>query len=394
MASKGLYKRGETWWARIWVPAQQREHRASLFTADESEAETKLAALKAELEEFDGASPTWKAAMVNWAELVYSSVHDDDGLRQSTREGYRELLMAVSSQWRDRKLSEIGPKAIGEWVRLRKRGFTYRDEAGEEHTLRPCANATARRSLTAISSVFRAAQAAGLCHSNPVKLWDRKIIPEKRRYFTPPLVEEIELVLSYASGNLRRGLELLASTGMRENEAKGLQWRDVRPEEGYLLLQPTTKARRPRVVRLSTPGGDAARTLSRTKRHPFAQHVIWHAGGQPYASISAAFACVLRRARACEEMAGRPFRAFRLHDLRHAFACRWLLAGGDLYELSKHLGHTSVKTTEGFYLCMIEGYQERAAAYKAGGRSHNLPHDFTGSNVVPFHPALAVGSDL
>jgi integrase len=37
---------------------------------------------------------------------------------------------------------------------------------------------------------------------------------------------------------------------------------------------------------------------------------------------------------------------------------RWLLAGGDIYGLSKHLGHTSVKTTE-IYLAYLPAYEER-----------------------------------
>jgi integrase len=37
---------------------------------------------------------------------------------------------------------------------------------------------------------------------------------------------------------------------------------------------------------------------------------------------------------------------FRIHDLRHRFAVRWLQAGGDIYALKLHLGHSSVKTTE------------------------------------------------
>ncbi|WP_256138145.1 tyrosine-type recombinase/integrase [Komagataeibacter swingsii] len=46
------------------------------------------------------------------------------------------------------------------------------------------------------------------------------------------------------------------------------------------------------------------------------------------------------------ESDGVPFTRFHIHDLRHAFAIRWLKAGGDIYHLSRHLGHTSVKTTE------------------------------------------------
>jgi DNA-binding transcriptional LysR family regulator len=36
----------------------------------------------------------------------------------------------------------------------------------------------------------------------------------------------------------------------------------------------------------------------------------------------------------------------RCHDLRHRYAVRQVQAGRDIYDLSRHLGHTSVKTTE------------------------------------------------
>jgi integrase len=35
-----------------------------------------------------------------------------------------------------------------------------------------------------------------------------------------------------------------------------------------------------------------------------------------------------------------------VHDLRHRFAIRWLRAGGNIDELSRHPGRKSVKTTE------------------------------------------------
>lgn len=34
----------------------------------------------------------------------------------------------------------------------------------------------------------------------------------------------------------------------------------------------------------------------------------------------------------------------------HAFAVRWLKADGNIYRLSRHLGHSSVKVTEQNYL--------------------------------------------
>jgi integrase len=48
---------------------------------------------------------------------------------------------------------------------------------------------------------------------------------------------------------------------------------------------------------------------------------------------------------------------FRIHDLRHAYAIAEIRADRDIYDLSHHLGHSSVKVTE-IYL-----------GYRAGGRS-------------------------
>ena len=60
---------------------------------------------------------------------------------------------------------------------------------------------------------------------------------------------------------------------------------------------------------------------------------------------------------------GTPFRRFRFHDLRHLHAVEYLKVGGSLYDLSKRLGHTSVKTTE-IYLDFLTA--EEAAKAKAG----------------------------
>ncbi|RFD20642.1 site-specific integrase [Komagataeibacter melaceti] len=68
--------------------------------------------------------------------------------------------------------------------------------------------------------------------------------------------------------------------------------------------------------------------------------------GQPYRNAASNYGQVMHRVAAHCETRGIPFTRFRIHDLRHAFAIRWLKADGDIYRLSRHLGHTSVKTTE------------------------------------------------
>lgn len=42
------------------------------------------------------------------------------------------------------------------------------------------------------------------------------------------------------------------------------------------------------------------------------------------------------------------------HALRHTFGTRWLQAGGDIYKLSKILGHSSVAVTESHYAHLLK----------------------------------------
>ncbi|HYT34088.1 MAG TPA: site-specific integrase, partial [Ktedonobacteraceae bacterium] len=51
------------------------------------------------------------------------------------------------------------------------------------------------------------------------------------------------------------------------------------------------------------------------------------------------------------------------HTLRHTWAVRYLLNGGDLYKLSRLMGHTSVKITERYVASM------RAWQARQGGQS-------------------------
>ena len=55
---------------------------------------------------------------------------------------------------------------------------------------------------------------------------------------------------------------------------------------------------------------------------------------------------------------------FRFHDLRHRYAVDYLKAGGSIYDLQQHLGHSSVKTTE-IYLDYLSPAETRAAKFEA-----------------------------
>jgi integrase/recombinase XerD len=61
---------------------------------------------------------------------------------------------------------------------------------------------------------------------------------------------------------------------------------------------------------------------------------------------------VIVRVAAAERKSKQPFRRFRVDDLRHGFAIEALRASMNIYSLLRHLGHSSVRTTE-IYLAYL-----------------------------------------
>lgn len=359
-----IYRRGSTWWGRLTYKGV--EYRRSLRTTDEAEARSALEVWRAEVARAPtGYNCTWQEAVVNWADTIGSITVDDGGLKANVKKRYWESVRMIDPFWRNLRLSDIGRAQIADFVKARKKGFVRKLPDGTVRKQRPVTNATIRRDLTSLSSVFRAAKAANLCDHNPAADWDREVIPERRRVMVPPLPHEIETVARYATGNLARLILFAANTGMRLREAVGIEWRDVREGREEVLL-PRTKVSRPRTISLRTPGGDAVGTLVGTPRHIRSPLVFWHeVDGVEYGNPSGAFRKVMDIAVAGERAEGRELRRFTFHSMRHAFAIRWLMAGGDIYQLSRHLGHTSVKTTE-IYLGFITDYQDEQARHKLG----------------------------
>ncbi len=69
------------------------------------------------------------------------------------------------------------------------------------------------------------------------------------------------------------------------------------------------------------------------------------------------------------------------HALRHTFGTRWLQAGGDIYKLSKILGHSSVAVTEAHYAHLLKD------DLVAASRQVKLPiAKRSGDNVVAMQP--------
>lgn len=285
----------------------------------------------------------FKAAVVKWAaEVLPQSVKPSVGRR------YLTSIAKLDQVFGELRIDQVTAATIGQYVSMRTKDAT---------------NATIRRDLTALSRLMAACQAWGWRSDNPVKFYDRSVVLRERRDpIIPPGKEDYERVLAAIPEAMAKVLRLLDQTGMRENEAVALTSSDVDRERRQIMLV-RTKTSRPRTLDWVTPGGDATAALAAGAE---CGTLFPSRSGDAYGNFASAFGAVMRRLVLTEKKAGRPFRRFRVHDLRHRFAIRWLRNGGGIYELSKHLGHTSVKTTE-VYLAYLSA-QEQTGVQMGGQR--------------------------
>lgn len=145
-------------------------------------------------------------------------------------------------------------------------------------------------------------------------------------------------MLARAPGQLAALIRFLALEGCRQEEGAGLTWSQVRLPRNEIFLT-KTKTNRPRVIRI---GNETVKLLSALPRHMTSKMVFWHDDGERYCNVASRFREIVKSA----QKEGREFARFRCHDLRHRYAIRQLEAGRDIYDLSRHLGHRSVKTME------------------------------------------------
>jgi len=209
--------------------------------------------------------------------------------------------------------------------------------------------ATVRRDLATLSCMCSCAVAWDYIEVNPVQQFSKRHIRESAPRTTYPTPEQVDALVSHASLMTGRIIRLLSQTGMRQEEACGLEWGQVSVQRREIRLT-KTKTSNPRGVPLS----DAALgTLTGTPRHMIAPWVFWHREGQRYANFAGVFRKIAQRA-------GVPFRC---HDLRHHFASLFAQRTGDLAALQAILGHKTVAMTMRYSHLMTENLHRAMNKY-------------------------------
>jgi integrase len=193
-------------------------------------------------------------------------------------------------------------------------------------------NSTINRDLTAVSAVLGACVEWGACEHNAARDFSRRLTREMREPIKAPSEEDVAKLVAICPGLFAGMVRFLHLTGCRQEEAASLTWDDIDLGGGTLTFR-RTKTGKARTIRLDA---ETRALLEGLPRSLGTRHVFWHSGGVRYRNVASRFAALCKRAGV----------RFRCHDLRHGYAIRELRRGRDIYDLSQHLGHSSVKVTE------------------------------------------------
>jgi integrase len=215
----------------------------------------------------------------------------------------------------------------------------------------PIGNATINTLFASLSAAYSYFIEQGWCAENPLK-FIRDLEVAEKPFVWLQSAGEVHKLLSECNDNIRTLVAVLVGTGMRLDEALHLMWVDIDLQHRVIHVH---RGRRgaPKSGRMRhVPIFDSVLTVLREMKLKKGENtLLW-----PGAKRDEKFDEQLPRNKTS---VFRPFKAavlragvnkkLRLHDLRHTFAGLFLASGGDIFKLSKILGHSSVAITQQVY---------------------------------------------
>jgi integrase len=214
----------------------------------------------------------------------------------------------------------------------------------------PIGNATINTLFAALSAAYSYFIEQGWCSENPLR-FIRDLEVAERPFLWLQSAGEVQKLLSACNDNIRTLVAVLVGTGMRLDEALHLMWTDVDLQHRVIHVH---RGRRgaPKSGRLRhVPIFDSVLTVLREmKLAKGANTLLWPGAKldkfdeqlpRNKTSVFRPFKAAVLRAGVAKKL--------RLHDLRHTFAGLFLASGGDIFKLSKILGHSNVAITQQVY---------------------------------------------
>ena len=228
-----------------------------------------------------------------------------------------------------KRLDEITKSDIVRYLNLRRTQMT--GNPGHKNR-RLVSESTVRRERGLLQSIFERAIDEGYDIRNPFRGIKRGKDKPRTRVLT---LDEETMLLEALHPRFQRFVRFALGTGCRLDEIRGID-----PERDIDWMRGTVhvigKFRKERDVPMQP---DARAALEEQLEE---DGKLWTQNPQRLREVLA------------EGAARAKIPSITPHALRHTFGTRWLQAGGDIYKLSKILGHSSVAVTEAHYAHLLK----------------------------------------
>ncbi|MFC1573467.1 tyrosine-type recombinase/integrase [Candidatus Eisenbacteria bacterium] len=246
-----------------------------------------------------------KDAAERWLELYVRVHRNEKGYRLAVQR-VRDFLVVMLGY---KDLSRVTPDDLRRYrVWLEKRG------------LKP---ATVSHILSDARCFFGWAVDSGYLDRSPVP---RRLLPRIQEQPPSRLTDdEVNRLLSILIGNLLWTVRFGLETGLRWSEMCRARVEDVNWKTGDLEVRHKTKSGKNRIVPLP-------HDILSDLKFRLGQIIPYEAGSNSSVTRD------IRRESGISD--------FRLHRLRHTFACRFIEGDGNLAALQQILGHASIETTQ------------------------------------------------
>jgi integrase len=318
-----LMKRGEMWYFAKRINGQR--FRESTGFADKRSAERRAAEIEHDIR---AGIHGWRNTMPSFAEwwTVYRETYTP---QKSARNRDAQIVANFLPHFGAKRLNEITKSDIVRYLNMRRAQLT--GNPGHKNRRR-VSESTVRRERGTLQAIFERAIEEGHDFRNPFRGIKRGKDKPRTRVLS---LEEGAKLLEALHPRYRRFVRFDLGTGCRLGEIRGIEpQQDIDWTRGTVHV--TGKFRKERDVPIQP---DARAALEEQLDE---EGKLWMQNPQRLREVLAE-GCV---------RAGIPI--LSPHALRHTFGTRWLQAGGDIYKLSRILGHSSVAVTEAHYAHLLK----------------------------------------
>ncbi len=314
--SKGVFKRGDTFWIRY--SANGKQIRESTFSKRKEDAHGLLISRLHDIKE--GKLPELrKLPDISFKELAERYTNYIQGRNKSAKtKGY--IIGQLLSMYADKKLKDFNTELIE---------VLQSDLIKKEY--KPASN---NKITNIIKHMFKKACEWNLVSEDVLKNI-RKVKPLKDtggrlRYLS---TLECKNLLSVCDAHLMPVVITALNTGMRKGEILSLKWDSVDLRHNRILLEKTKNGKR-REIPINNTLRETLQGIPRRLDIPFVFYDP--VTEKPYKDVKTSFNTALKRTGITD---------FHFHDLRHTFASHLVMSGVDITTVSKLLGHQTLTMT-------------------------------------------------